>query len=996
MRIKSKQHGALIGLVGIILMAWPALAPFTWAQNSAKDNVPMIRLRATTFAPAPGYDPAVDQLTSQDDNVCLVQFSGPILAEWRAGLEATGALILDYIPDYAYKVHADRSQRERIARLEGVRWVGAYQPDFKISPEAIASGSQALRVELQEGAEGLSQTTLANLGVRIIGRDGNTWAVGADTRQAAALSRLPQVRWIEPLTVPRLHNDIAAGEISAPQAWSAGYAGEGQTIAVADTGLDTGSDYPQITGDMHRDLDNRVAHISSWPISPLYYEWLDNPLANDGAADRYDGHGTHVAGSAVGNGYLSNGQYRGVAYRAALTFQALEQYCNFNTAAEGAGWTDGYYLVGAPTDLADLYNEAYQWGARVHTNSWGLDRSAAGVYNSQAQQTDRFVWEHRDMAILFSVGNEALDANRDGRADAGSVVPPATAKNIIAVGATENRRPSLDTDWPYANYSQFWGDAFPVAPIAGDPMADAGSDGLMASSGRGPLGDGRLAPHVVAPGSWVASLRSSLAAQPGWPASPSLPSGYMYLGGTSMSAPLVAGGVALTRQAYLDRGHTPSAALLKATIIQTARDIPGQYAAPYNEAGPIPNNNEGWGAVNLAAAVAGGRAFVDEQYALQTGQEYALTYRASAAAQPARFTLVWTDYPAAVEAATQLVNDLDLEVTAPNGQIYRGNVFLNGWSATGGSADRTNNVECVYLPTSLAGTYTVRVRAHNIPQGPQNFALLMSGAPTSNRVTLPLAVRRYGTAAPTPTRSATPSRTATPSYTPTVTPMPTFAPGEFRDDFSQITGLWPVTTTASYTMGYEGGEYRIQIYPVAYKKGALPGVSAVGGMLLEVDGHAVSEAPQGYGLLFAYQTTPTIRYYAFIVSPTGYYAMARYENDVEYTITPWTASAAINLGSAVNRLSVQRVGQQVECRINGTLAQTLSGSEFAGVGRVGLFALCAGEPYADARYDSFRLLPLSGADLSRQDEPQIIGGAANGALGQALLAHPPRLLNRAR
>jgi hypothetical protein len=69
-----------------------------------------------------------------------------------------------------------------------------------------------------------------------------------------------------------------------------------------------------------------------------------------------------------------------------------------------------------------------------------------------------------------------------------------------------------------------------------------------------------------------------------------------------------------------------------------------------------------------------------------------------------------------VAAGVQLVNDLDLEVVTPSGMTYRGNVFAGGYSATGGSADRRNTVECVYLPTSEAGGYTVRVRGYNVPQ----------------------------------------------------------------------------------------------------------------------------------------------------------------------------------------------------------------------------------------------------------------------------------------
>ena len=88
-------------------------------------------------------------------------------------------------------------------------------------------------------------------------------------------------------------------------------------------------------------------------------------------------------------------------------------------------------------------------------------------------------------------------------------------------------------------------------------------------------------------------------------------------------------------------------------------------------------------------------------------------------------TLAWTDYPAATSAATSLVNDLDLTVTAPDGTIYRGNVFAGGWSVTGGVADRLNNVENVYVFSAAAGTWTIDVSGYNVPNGPQPFALVI-------------------------------------------------------------------------------------------------------------------------------------------------------------------------------------------------------------------------------------------------------------------------------
>jgi hypothetical protein len=97
---------------------------------------------------------------------------------------------------------------------------------------------------------------------------------------------------------------------------------------------------------------------------------------------------------------------------------------------------------------------------------------------------------------------------------------------------------------------------------------------------------------------------------------------------------------------------------------------------------------------------------------------------------------VWTDYPGATLAARELVNDLDLVVTAPDGTSYRGNVFSAGWSSTGGSADRVNNVEGAYISAPAPGAWTVTVSGYNVPNGisgKQGYALVVDmpgGAPS--------------------------------------------------------------------------------------------------------------------------------------------------------------------------------------------------------------------------------------------------------------------------
>jgi hypothetical protein len=103
---------------------------------------------------------------------------------------------------------------------------------------------------------------------------------------------------------------------------------------------------------------------------------------------------------------------------------------------------------------------------------------------------------------------------------------------------------------------------------------------------------------------------------------------------------------------------------------------------------------------------------------------------------PLKVTLDWLDPAGDPSAETAIVNDLDLELVAPDGTTYKGNVFDQGWSTTGGEADRLEVLENVYVEEPAAGTWTVRVRAHALPgdgaaeQGDatdQDYTLVVSG-----------------------------------------------------------------------------------------------------------------------------------------------------------------------------------------------------------------------------------------------------------------------------
>lgn len=164
--------------------------------------------------------------------------------------------------------------------------------------------------------------------------------------------------------------------------------------------------------------------------------------------------------------------------------------------------------------------------------------------------------------------------------------------------------------------------------------------------------------------------------------------------------------------------QNPSAALIKALLINGAKNITGQYVPA--EAGSIPNNAEGFGRIDMAATVGPFQAnaqlvLQDESTALDTGEEEQVSIPLAAGARQLKVTLVWTDPP-----GETLQNDLDLIVRAANGQERHGNR-----SVPSTRFDRVNNVEQVTWTDVPPGSAEIIVRAHRVAQFPQPYALVI-------------------------------------------------------------------------------------------------------------------------------------------------------------------------------------------------------------------------------------------------------------------------------
>ena len=649
---------------------------------------------------------SLDHATARDSDYILVQTSQPLNATRRAQLAKAGAKVLEAVPGNAVVCHFPKTGLDKVRALPFVTWSDIYPAVVKIAPalrgiDTQPGGAAATRVVMAKPAP--LDSTKVTVDV-VLHRDVRVQQAAKKIAAAAHLhlhdmilapgkvrltlkmrrledvAALDDVRHVEKVFPRKLANSVARQVLRLPNAAPVGVAdGKGEIIAIADTGFDKGS-----TTDVHPAFKGRVKKIYS--------------LGRPGRKDDPDGHGTHVSGSAVGDGLSkSDGPVRGTAPAAKLVLQSVLDS------------TGG--LGGLPDSLDQLFGPPYKTdGARIHSNSWGSTGNF-GVYDQQAYEVDHFIYTHRDILICFAAGNEGNDKDANGQIDPNSVTPPGTAKNCLTVGASENNRPNQSL-----TYGQGWPRNFPANPIKSDKVANS-PEGLVAFSSRGPTNDERIKPDVVAPGSYILSTRSRATKSEGWQLS--IDPLYMFDGGTSMATPLVAGCVAVVR-AFLRSQHglkKPSAALMKAMIINGAHDLAGQYLP--SEAGAAPNNNQGFGRVDAQAVVGPYAAhetlqFFDELKKLDTGEHEDRTIKIPAGSNRLKVTLVWSDPP-----GEGLQNDLDLVVVA-NKLERHGNM-------TAGSKDfdRKNNVEQVTWDKLVPGDVVVSVVAHSITVAPQSYALVV-------------------------------------------------------------------------------------------------------------------------------------------------------------------------------------------------------------------------------------------------------------------------------
>jgi hypothetical protein len=618
----------------------------------------------------------------------IIQFEGPIRREWVRELERRGITPFGYLPNYAMLSRLDREQYNLVKTLPRVRWVGLYEPAYKLQHALLdARGFREIVIQLMPGEtqDGLVDFIAGNGGTVI---EALTTSFATTVRAGIAadlipeIARLPEVLWIQEWTAPEIANNqcqwvTQTGWKASPQpdtamavrtSWQHGVRGRRLILSTTDTGLNLGHD-------LFRDPDMPVTAPGIWPD---HRKVVAFKLFQGASAGENPYHGSHVNGTVAGDDSVTGGTsyYDGMSIKGRVYFVDL-------TSAGGS------FVIGA--DLTPLWDSVYLGRGLPdslrpivqHSGSWGAANSV-GDYQVMDASTDAYCWTHPDFLNIFAAGNEGGTRR---------IRNPGIAKDVLTVGATGN---------------------------------GTASNTIAGFSSRGPTQDNRIKPNICAPG---VSLYSASPA-------PSI-NGYTAMSGTSMATPAVNGVVGLMR-CYLREGYYPtgtpnqadainyiSSALLRSMAMVSGDPNVGSYV--------IPSFDIGWGRADADSVLyfAGDlRKLVikDDTSGIGTG-EYREDHFVVSQAVPLKIALAWTDTAAAPAANPTLVNDINLEVVDPLGTDYRGNQYSGGQSVPNPSSwDDRNVEECVRVNSPAAGTWTIRVRGQNVATAArQRFAYTITG-----------------------------------------------------------------------------------------------------------------------------------------------------------------------------------------------------------------------------------------------------------------------------
>ncbi|MFO7619417.1 MAG: S8 family serine peptidase, partial [Thermoplasmata archaeon] len=643
-----------------------------------------------------GYD-LPEEWTNPDTNTYMVQFILPAEKAWVDEVATNSGGILKHIGDNVVVVKMTPAQKAKITALDTVEWIGAYEPGFKMQA-GLAEKTDIIRVEVI-AFPGVSEQLLKHYliqmgawvgdGTDVMDTTGTTgygsMVCDIDASKLSQVARSEDVEYIQFVAEPKIFNQVGGRISKAHDLWDnrisnlgSNLQGEGQIVHVQDTGLD--------------------ATIRDFTSGPLGNRILFAESLTDA-----DGHGTHVSGTVLGNGYNME---------LFLGLPVDDRVYNTLAATNPVNKHDRMGFAGRAPE-ATLYHRAglgytewaagYTAGARIFSNSWGTSNWG---YNRAG---DDFAVSNSGAVVVFAAGNEGPAKFTQNEY--------ANGKLVVAVGARENQR--------------------------SDSFEDGSDDfqEVVEFSSRGPpVGELRIKPDILEVGSYVYSTKSDDVSEAAYPGLYDLitlidedndnVADYCWMFGTSMATPAASGDLALIRDYLVDVKSiaNPHANLLKMLLIHGAEDLGYGY----------PSYDQGWGGVNVRNSVAPPapntlqwRHLTSVSGTWNAEDDGGMDLTVIDSTVPLKFTMVHWD----TSGSGTLTTDYDLVVTSPDGTRYEGNAFREGWSmavtsptswnnakfpswmgndaydfdTANDGGDDVNNVEMVRIENPLKGTWKAEI-----------------------------------------------------------------------------------------------------------------------------------------------------------------------------------------------------------------------------------------------------------------------------------------------
>jgi hypothetical protein len=429
----------------------------------------------------------------------LVQSDRPLNAEFYAAVRRDGGAFISYIPNNTALVRATPAAAKTMVADPVFQAVLPYEPYFKLDsallPIAVDQGvlpHNQLQVEALPGQENALKQALTALGAGVMGEehissgpvDSTAFIVTVPPDKLVAVAQLPQAQEIEAFSARRPMNDLTRVHmgVSVDTLATTNYLGLNGTnimMVLDDTGVDS----------THPDLAGRL-------------------YGSPSALTDFDGHGTHTAGTMIGNGSKSStvtnapgsapgANFAGMAPQASLLVQQVDM-------VSGPFISDTYLQSNASFTLTAMaaVNTNMPTNGFIVANPWGYQSTvydiAAASWDSAVRNAQPGVSGEHAILPVFASG--------DGGQAPGSITSPGTSKNGVTVGASDSPRfitNTVDfTNQGITGDTIFQDDTFDSNQVAS--FSSAGNVGMGLESANG-----RFKPDVVAPGVFTISARSS-------------------------------------------------------------------------------------------------------------------------------------------------------------------------------------------------------------------------------------------------------------------------------------------------------------------------------------------------------------------------------------------------------------------------------------------------------------------------------------------------------